>query len=777
MNTTPRALILFAVWLAALATLGFSIQRHLTVGADLRLFLPEPKTPEEKLLLNELGEGPGSRILIVALSNAGGAQLADTSRAMVAALSGNAEFRLVANGETSLDAIPDSLWPYRFLLTDAFDKEPLDETYLRKELLARERDFSSPAAAFLEPLLPRDPTLEVLKLIDRWQPTQQPQRRFDVWFDRKGERALLILETRAPAFDPDGQTTAIQLIHETFERVRKDNAMQIAVSGIGAFSMLMKNRTQGEAQNFGVAATVGMIVLLLIAYRRLDAVLLSALPLASAGLAGLAAVAFLFDAVHGITLAFGFTLIGVAQDYPLHLLSHQHAGTSSIEVARKLWPTLSTGVASTCIAYLTFYFSGVPGLAQLAAFTIAGLSVAGLTTRYLLPRLIRRHDVDYGQSRFLSLLNERLASFPRLTGLLTAAIFVTAAALILPRQPFWQNDLSTLTPVPPKLLQQDQALRDELGSADVRYLLVQSARNDADALVRLEALSGGLNELVNHGAIRGFDHIARYLPSEPLQKSRQQRLPSRSELHTALGKSLAGLSFRDDVFDPFLDDVNRAKELPALTVADLRDTPLAARTEMLLANSENGVFAFITLSGVQKPQAVEEYAKSSGNDLLFLDLKSASEGLVIRQRMWILWSLGAASALLVAVIAIALRNSKRVFTVLAPMALTTLFTLAILHGAGISLSLFHLISLVLCAGLGLDYALFFEHAAHDPAEQRRTLHAVLLCSGSTLMVFALLMLSTVPVLRAIGLTVTLGVIGNFALAFLLTRPTRQIAHA
>jgi predicted exporter len=27
----------------------------------------------------------------------------------------------------------------------------------------------------------------------------------------------------------------------------------------------------------------------------------------------------LFGAVHGITLAFGFTLIGVAQDYPLHL--------------------------------------------------------------------------------------------------------------------------------------------------------------------------------------------------------------------------------------------------------------------------------------------------------------------------------------------------------------------------------------------------------------------------------------------------------------------------
>jgi predicted exporter len=102
--------------------------------------------------------------------------------------------------------------------------------------------------------------------------------------------------------------------------------------------------------------------------------------------------------------------------------------------------------------------------------------------------------------------------------------------------------------------------------------------------------------------------------------------------------------------------------------------------------------------------------------------------------------------------------------------LTTLIILAVLRGFGVSLSIFHLISLVLAAGLGLDYALFFEHAADDPAEQGRTLHAILVCAGSTLMVFALLAASPLPVLRAIGAPVTLGVIANFVLALLITRP-------
>jgi len=79
-----------------------------------------------------------------------------------------------------------------------------------------------------------------------------------------------------------------------------------------------------------------------------------------------------------------------------------------------------------------------------------------------------------------------------------------------------------------------------------------------------------------------------------------------------------------------------------------------------------------------------------------------------------------------------------------------------------------LISLILAAGLGLDYALFFERAADDPAEQRRTLHAILVCSLSTLLVFALLATSSLPVLRAIGLPVAIGVVANFVLALLLT---------
>jgi predicted exporter/predicted hotdog family 3-hydroxylacyl-ACP dehydratase len=770
MKRTPTALVLLTIWVAALVLLGWFVQRQLVIGADLRLFLPNPVTDEQRLLLDEIGEGPASRVLVVALAGAEAPVLADVSRALVETLQQSPSFRVLTNGEVSLDAVPDELLPYRFLLSPTLDTQQLDEQYLHGELLARARDLASPAGAFLEPWLPRDPTLELLKLLQRWQPMQEPHREFDVWFDRAGQRALLLAITQAPAFDPDRQRLALGELEEALTQVAGDAQVTMTVSGAGKFSVLMEARTRGQAQAFGTAATVGMILLLLIAYRSAGSIVLSILPLASAAVAGMTAVSAIFGTVHGITLAFGFTLIGVAQDYPLHLLSHRSPDREPVTIARGLWPTLATGVASTCIAYLTFLFSGVTGLAQLACFTVVALAVAGATTRFALPSLMERSSRDFGASPFLKRLGERIAALPRMRWTALALAAIAIAAVTLAPQAFWENDLSRLTPVPRDRLLADQQLRAELGTADARYLLVVGAHDGEEALRKLETLEPSLQALVSSGVIGGFDHAARYVPSAQTQQRRQQRLPDTAALREAVQRAQAGTQFRTGVFEPFLHDVEQARAVQPITVEALRSSPLGASVDMLLTQRSGGVTALVTLSAVNNVAALQEFAQKSGDTVRLLDIKDASEELVAAQRTRILWTLAAAAVLLVAVVAFALRSRSRVYRVLAPMLLTTLLVLAVLRVSGVSLNLFHLIALVLAAGLGLDYALFFEHASANRAEQRRTLHAVLVCSLSTLMVFALLGLSDIPVLRAIGVTVTLGVIFNFAFALLLTRP-------
>ena len=99
----------------------------------------------------------------------------------------------------------------------------------------------------------------------------------------------------------------------------------------GALAILVHGGTENWSPvrwkaRFNEVCSDRRVLLLLLAYRSWKIPLLGALPLASAGIAGLASLVLLFgDRVHGITIAFGFTLIGVVQDYPIHFFSQQRA--------------------------------------------------------------------------------------------------------------------------------------------------------------------------------------------------------------------------------------------------------------------------------------------------------------------------------------------------------------------------------------------------------------------------------------------------------------------
>jgi predicted exporter len=371
--------------------------------------------------------------------------------------------------------------------------------------------------------------------------------------------------------------------------------------------------------------------------------------------------------------------------------------------------------------------------------------------------------------------------------LLAFALAAVAAAALAPGA-FWQNDLSKLTPVPADALARDADLLAELGAPDVRYVLTLQGRDDEAVLQASERLRPALDQLVRDGALAGYDMAARYLPSAAVQRARQQKLPGAATLRVALDAALAESPFRADVFDEFVDDVAKAKSLPPLTRADLAGTALETGVGGLLLGSSGHATALVSLTGLEDPAAVARVARLNGAALL--DMKAASESLVVAYRGRVLAALAVASLLLVLTVWIAMRMSvvaqrraaqpsprvgvtreiaQRTARVLLPMALTTLLILAVLRLCGVELTLFHLVALILAAGLGLDYALFFDHAGDDYADQLRTLHALIVCSLMTLLVFFLLALSSIPVLRAIGSTVALGVFGNFVLALLVSR--------
>ena len=127
--SAARRLALALAWLAVLLLAGAWLGQRLQVSGDLRKFMPAPRTPAQTLLIEEMGEGPGSRLLLVALSGADPATLAKQSQALRARLAASPRFAMVENGGEGLEAIPARLRPYRYLLSDTLDHAPLDATH------------------------------------------------------------------------------------------------------------------------------------------------------------------------------------------------------------------------------------------------------------------------------------------------------------------------------------------------------------------------------------------------------------------------------------------------------------------------------------------------------------------------------------------------------------------------------------------------------------------------------------------------------------------------
>jgi predicted exporter len=245
-------------------------------------------------------------------------------------------------------------------------------------------------------VLPRDPTGELLRLLELWQPETGPQKREGVWFDARGERALLIARTRAAGFDIDGQERALQRLHALFAQAREAQGateaqgaaeMRLLVSGPGVFAVASRAAIKRDVSRISLLAVAAVSALLLATYRSLRLLALTLLPVITGVTAGVAAVSLAFGSVHGLTLGFGATLLGEGVDYAIYLFGSAAPGSPSASAGGRLWRTLRLGVVTSVCGFGVLMLSDFPGLAQLGLFSISGLLVAFAVTRLVLPEL------------------------------------------------------------------------------------------------------------------------------------------------------------------------------------------------------------------------------------------------------------------------------------------------------------------------------------------------------------------------------------------------------
>jgi predicted exporter len=614
-----------------------------------------------------------------------------------------------------------------------------------------------------------DPGGEIMRLAEQLQPLARPKLHAGVWFSADGSRALLLAQTLAAASDIDSQKAALELIHAAFAEAAAGSDARLLASGTGVFSVASRARIREDALRLSLLATGLISAMLLALYRSLRVLGLGLLPVASGALAGVAAVSLAFGAVHGITLAFGVTLIGEAVDYAIYLFTQNAPGAPPGSTFERLWPTLRLGMLTSIFGFSAMLFSDFTGLAQLGLFSIVGLLVAAAVTRWVLPELAPR---GFAVAAASALAPRALALAQAAPILRNATLIVLAAAfgyLLLRPQPLWSGTLASLSPISAREQALDAELRRDLGAPDVRYLVVVHAPGEQAALRASEQAAAALRDCIARGWLLGFDSPDAYLPSEATQLARRAALPAPDALRANLAAARLGLPFKPDAFEPFVRDVSDARTLPLIDRAALRGTSLGVRLDSLLVKRASGWAAMLPLRGVSDAQAVAGALKGTP-DAVLLDLKRQFDDLYAGYlREALINSLAGAAAIIV-LLAAALRSPRRVFDVLTPLAAAALVTCALLALGGIELSIFHLVALVLVVAVGSNYSLFFDREAPPGEDRGRTVVSLGFAAATTVVGFGVLALSKIPVLNAIGSTVAMG--AALALVFSATMARR-----
>jgi predicted exporter len=750
---------------------GIAISR-IKLTTDLTALLPRAADRMQTLLVAQLRDGVAARLILIGLEGAAPEALAEASRTIARRLDASALFTYVNNGDPAQFAVErDVLMSHRYLLSSAVTPDRFTAKALRASLNDQLRLLGSPAGAVTKSLLPADPTGELAHVLSEVLPHNAPPMLHGVWFSRDGKRAQLIAESRAPGFDLDGQSEAVTAIRQAYREAQLPMTARLLLSGPAVFAVEARGTIEQESWRLSLIAGVLVIALLMLVYRSAPLIVLSLLPVLTGLLIGIAAVQWLFGFVHGITLGFGATLIGEAVDYPAYLFTNLAPGERPYDTLLRIWPTLRLAVLTTVFGGLSMLLSSFTGLSQLGVLIVVGVLAAGLVTRWVLPALAPRPRIE-PSSRVPQVDWSRLLHwFGRGRRVIWLGVAAAVLFLALNEARIWDDDLANLSPVSQSAKALDQQLRAELGAPDVRFLLVMSADSRDKALALSESAGMVLRELVEAGRLGGFELPSLYVPSRETQERRRAALPEPGGLKAALQEALKDLPFRVGLFEPFLQAVERARTGDALDPGDFESSALSLKLRALLLHSGNEWTVLAPLRGVTDPAAVASRIEREGRKFAFLDLKQEADQLVRRYRQESLHLTALGVTAITAVLWWGLRRAGIVGTVLLPPLMAILFVVASLLLVGERLSLFHLVSLLLVLGIGLNYALFFHRGVSDEAERRRTALALMVCIGATLAAFGTLAFSRTPVLHAIGLTVSLGALFSLILSAMLAKPT------
>ncbi|MFC0399281.1 MMPL family transporter [Paraburkholderia rhizosphaerae] len=555
--------------------------------------------------------------------------------------------------------------------------------------------------------------------------------------------------------------------------------VSLARTGAVFYAQAARSAAERDVHLIAAVSVFGIALLMLWIFRSPRLLALGFVSTALGIVCALAATLLVFGKLHLVTLVFGASLIGEAVDYSIqYFVVYLGAARSTRERwnpwrgARAVRPALTVALTTSLLGYAILACVPFPALRQIACFAIVGLCAAFASVLTLLPALLP-HAPKRDSRRLFDAAARLLASWQRCLG--GPRAWLVAALLLIVSAPGWlrlsgDDDIHLLVQRDASLAAQEQTIRVAIGVDNTAQFFVVRAETPEIVLQRAEALGVALDRLGDTQSTGGWQSVTSFVPSAQRQADDRTLLAHRVfDDPAALRATLIAAGFRDSVADAWLAAYRQSANAGPLTLDRWLAAPWSRPFRHLWLGAtdtaSHGYAAIVIPQRVTDANrhSLEAVAHASSG-VVFVDKAASVSKLFGEYRAYsMIWLAGAlVLVLLLSMFRYGLHGGA---TVMLPVLLAVVVTLAVFGYARIPLNLFNCLALMLVLGVGSNYAVFLrEGCVRDGADLGAVWTGVLLSAATTLLSFGTLGASSMPALHSFGVTLALGIAVSALLA-------------
>lgn len=634
--------------------------------------------------------------------------------------------------------------------------------------------------SFMLPVMINDPLFlsgDLLKNLENFKMNDKFEVIDDYIFTKNGKEAIVNIESKFPLSETANNKKLIKIIDKTAEETMHEFE-NVKVTPFGAAYISVNNAEQIKKDSVLTIAIALILIVLTLAFSFRSFKIMMTLPAALAfGMAfAFGIISLIFNEVSIIAIGISSIIIGIAANYPLHLLDHKYHGFGTRQTLNDIVNPLTIGNITTVGAFLSLLFISSPAMKNFGLFAATLLIGTISFVLIVMPHLIPEKSKYYSRElkRIFKYFSDlRLENSKIAIGIIC---ILTIIFMFLDKAGF-DADMSKINYMTAEHRAMMNKIINDTENNDKSLFIVAEGRNTNEALKNYESIHIDLHDFANSNDSIRLTSIGNYIPSKEKQAERialWKRYWADKDIFPIIEEESVKLGFREGSFSEFSKMLSTDYQVHDIEYF----APLAKDlAENYIIDGDKRAMVFSVLH-IKPDQFDDIYCKMKNekcfnNDNVFVfNQESILSKIISSLSDDFNFVLFACSIIVFVFLFISFGRIELTLISFLPLAIGWIWILAIMQIFDIQFNIINIILATFIFGMGDDYTIFItEGCIYEHRFGRKMLstykNTIALSAFIMFIGIGVLVLAKHPAMKALGEVVIIGMFTVVLMAYII----------